>query len=74
MSNLVKRIAKQSNRKFDRLERKERRRSYRYTCKRYTSFNIFTRDGENLTVTSKTPMTLAEAQYHYRALSISGND
>ena len=41
--------------------------------KRYTSFNIFTRYGENLTVTSKKPMTLVEAQYHYKALSISGN-
>ena len=41
--------------------------------KRYTSFNIFTRDGENLTVTSEKPMTLEEAQYHYHALSISAN-
>nr|MBP5425031.1 hypothetical protein [Prevotella sp.] len=40
----------------------------------YTSFNIFTRDGQNLTVTSKRPMTIEEAQYNYNALSISGND
>jgi len=42
--------------------------------KLYTSFNIFTQYGENRTVTSKTPMTLVEAQYHYKALAISGND
>ena len=42
--------------------------------KRYTSFNIFTRDGENLVVSSRKPMTLTEAQYHFGALSISGND
>lgn len=42
--------------------------------KRYTSFNIFTRDGRNVTVTSEKPMTLYEAQYHYHALSISGNE
>ncbi len=42
--------------------------------KTYTSFNIFTRDGQNMTVTSKRPMTIEEAQYHYHALSISGND
>lgn len=42
--------------------------------KQYTSFNIFTKGGENLVVTSKKPMTLTEAQYHFGALSISGND
>lgn len=42
--------------------------------KKYTSFNIFTRDGENRTVTSKRPMTLDEAMYYYHALSISGNE
>jgi hypothetical protein len=42
--------------------------------KKYTSFNIFTRDGQNLTVTSERPMTIEEALYHYNALSISGND
>ena len=42
--------------------------------KRYRSFNIFTKDGENRVVNSKTPMTLDEAQYYYDALSISGNE
>lgn len=40
----------------------------------HTSFNIFSRDGENLVVKSNKPMTLAEAQYHFKALSISAND
>lgn len=52
---------------------KVRRKSY-VPPKTYTSFNIFTRDGQNLTVTSEKPMTLEEAQYHYHALSISGNE
>jgi hypothetical protein len=42
--------------------------------KYYTSFNIFTQDGRNITVESKKPMTIDEAQYYYKALSISGND
>lgn len=42
--------------------------------KKYTNFNIFTRDGQNLTVTSKRPMTIQEALYHYNALSISANN
>lgn len=42
--------------------------------KMYTSFNIFTRYGENRVVTSDRPMTLEEAQYKYKALAISGND
>lgn len=42
--------------------------------KTYTSFNIFTEDGRNITVTSEKPMTLVEAQYHYHALSISANE
>jgi hypothetical protein len=41
--------------------------------KYYTSFNIFTQDGRNITVESKKPMTIDEAQYYYKALSISGN-
>lgn len=40
----------------------------------YTSFNIFTRYGENQLVKSNKPMTIEEAQYHFHALSISGND
>ena len=50
------------------------RKAYFQPPKMYTSFNIFTRDGQNLTVTSKKPRTLIEAQYHYEALAISGND
>lgn len=42
--------------------------------KLYRKFNIFTKDGENRVVTSKIPMTLEEAQYHFDALSISGNE
>ena len=40
----------------------------------YTSFNIFTQDGSNITVESNTPMTIDEAQCYYNALGISGND
>ena len=40
----------------------------------HKSFNIFTEYGENIVVKSAKPMTLAEAQYHYKALSISAND
>ncbi len=41
----------------------------------HTSFNIFTKDGSNLTeVKSPRPMTLEEAQYHFDALSIGAND
>lgn len=40
----------------------------------HTSFNIFTEHGENRVVKSPRPMTLAEAQYHFKALSISAND
>ena len=52
---------------------KVRRKGY-VPPKRYTSFHIFTSDGENRTVTSEKPMTLDEALYHYHALSISGNE
>lgn len=40
----------------------------------HTSFNIFTKYGENLVVKSPKPMTLDEAQYYFKALSISAND
>ena len=40
----------------------------------YTSFNIFTQDGSNITVESNIPMTIDEAQCYYNALGISGND
>ena len=43
--------------------------------KMYTSFNIFTKYGENLIdVKSPRPMTLDEAMDYFKALSISGND
>lgn len=40
----------------------------------HTSFNIFTRDGENLSVKSPRPMTLDEAMDYYKALAISANE
>lgn len=40
----------------------------------HTSFNIFTRYGENLSVKSPRPMTLEEAQDYFHALAISAND
>ena len=40
----------------------------------YTSFNIFTQDGSNITVESNTPMTIDEAQCYYNAIGISVND
>lgn len=42
--------------------------------KLYRKFNISTKDGENKVVTSNKPMALEEAQYHFDALSISGNE
>lgn len=69
MSNICKRLAKPKK-----LTGRKIRQRLHERCKEYTSFNIFTRDGKNLTVTSKRPMTIAEAQYRYNALSISGND
>jgi hypothetical protein len=41
----------------------------------HTSFNIFTKDGRNLTeVKSPRPMLLKEAQEYFNALSIGAND
>lgn len=40
----------------------------------HTSFNILSKDGDNHIVTSPRPMTLAEAQYYYKALAISANN
>ena len=41
----------------------------------HSSFNIFTKDGRNLCdVKSPRPMTLEEAQYHFKALCIGAND
>ena len=70
MSNIIKRLAKKQKRGTFLKRRKE----YRRPPKRYTSFNIFTQYGENIVVESDRPMTLEEAQFHYKALSISGNE
>lgn len=70
MSNLCKRMAKRKKV----CARKRRQEMHKRCSKQYTSFNIFTDDGRNITVTSEKPMTLVEAQYHYHALSISGNE
>lgn len=43
--------------------------------KKYSSFNIFTRQGENrLDVKSPYPMTIDEAQVYFDALSIGPNE
>lgn len=70
MSNIIKRLAKKQKRGTVLKRRKE----YRQPSKKYTSFNIFTQYGENLVVESERPMTLEEARFHYKALSISGNE
>lgn len=69
MSNIIRRMAKAKKPTL-----KQRVHKMREACKYYTSFNIFTRDGENKVVHSSKPMTIYEAQYHYKALSISGNE
>lgn len=66
MSNFCKRMAKKKKPTV-----RQRVKKMNEACKFYTSFNIFTRDGQNLTVESKKPMTLYEAQYHYKALSVN---
>ena len=68
MSNLCKRMAKPKKL----TGRKIRQRLHERCSKQYTSFNIF--NGENIVVHSEKPMTIVEAQYYYRALSISGID
>ena len=70
MSNLCKRMAKPKKL----IGRKIRQRLHERCSKKYTSFNIFTRYGENTVVHSDEPMTVVEAQYKYGALSISGID
>jgi hypothetical protein len=43
--------------------------------KKYTSFNIFTKDGQNrMEVKTPRPMTLDEAMAYFDALCISGNE
>ena len=70
MSNLCKRLAK--TKKLS--GRKIRQRLHERCSKQYTSFNIFTKYGENVVIHSNKPMTIFEAQYKYGALSISGID
>lgn len=71
MSNICKRISRQSRKAH---QMGKRVKVYRPAPKRYMSFNIFTRDGENRVVTTERPMTIEEAQYKFKALSISGNE
>ena len=43
--------------------------------KKFKSFNVFTKDGQNrMEVKAPRPMTLDEAMIHFKALAISGND
>jgi len=68
MSSFAKRISKAKKL----TPKKEARRIYR-ACKTYTSFNVFTKDGENIVVHTKTPMTVNEAKGIYHcALCIGG--
>ena len=41
---------------------------------KFKSFIVFTSSGENVVVKSDNPMTLDEAMYKYKALSIGGID
>lgn len=69
-----KSIAKAQALRIKKENPKPKRKAY-VPEKLYTSFNIFTKYGKNLiNVKSPRPMTLDEAQYHFGALSISGND
>lgn len=72
MSNLCKRMAKPKKLTGKKIRQRLHERCSERCSKQYTSFNIF--DGENLVVHSDKPMTVVEAQYYYRALSISGID
>ena len=67
-----------SNR-FKKIKVKVKRRKAYLTpspvTKKHSSFNIFTRWGQNRTdVKSPYPMTLEEAQVYFDALSIGAND
>lgn len=63
-----------SNRKKIKTRPETDRRTAYQPPKRYTSFNIFTRDCKNQVVFTEQPMTIEQAQYHFGALSISGID
>ena len=68
MSNPCKRMAKPKKL----TGRKIRQRLHRRCSKKYTSFNIFTKYGENTTIKTDRPMTEIEVHYIYGALSVSG--
>jgi len=70
MSSICRRIAKPKKVHA----RKRRQEMHRHCSKKYTSFNIFTKQGENVVINTQRPMTEVEAQYIYGALSISGID
>ena len=70
MSNLCKRTAKPKKL----TGRKIRQRLHVRCSKKYTSFNIFTKYGENTTIKTDRPMTEIEVYYIYGALSVSGID
>lgn len=70
MSNIIKRMARKARKRDTTRHRPQRHER----PKLYTDFNIFTHDGQNLRVKSEKPMTLEEAMYKYKALSISGNE
>lgn len=63
-----------SNRMKIKIKKPKIRRMHYQPPKIYTSFNIFIICRENRLVKSNKPMTIEEAQYHFHALSISGND
>ena len=69
MNNWVKKVKVKAKKKATKLYPEEG-----VYVKKYTSFNIFTKNGENLTdVKSPRPMTLDEAMDYFGALSIGGN-
>ncbi len=68
MSNLCKRMAKAKKP----CARKRRQEMHRRCSKKYTSFNIFTKYGENTIINTDRPMTEVEVYYVYGALSVSG--
>ena len=69
MSNICKRIAKRTPR--EKVTKEMRYAEEVALTKRYKKFNIFVRGG-NKQVSAPYPMTLAEAQYYFKALSIGG--
>lgn len=68
MNNWVKKIKVKSKKKSAKLYPEEG-----VYVKKYTSFNIFTKNGENTEVKSPRPMTLGEAMNHFGALAIGAN-